>query len=181
MVSLLTPAEQRSLQHSELALQDCRIGLQGGSLEGTAIATATKTATSTRVDLRNCIGVVREFVGEGGLTNTFIARIHQSSIQRSYLSYSVILRSKHAIRRRVLVLTPRFVSDSVWRLLQSLTHVCSSLPRSNYLLIMWHSPRTIIPALSVSLVYYHAKVCSDLHPNFSLLTYSFQWTHFCDL
>ena len=136
MESLLTPVEQRSLQHSELTLQDCRIGLQGGSLEGTANATATMAATSTRVDLRNCIGVVREFVGEEGLTNTFIVRIHQSSIQKSYLSYSVILRSKHAIRRRVLVLTPRFVSNSVWRLLQSLTHVCSSLPRLNYLLIM---------------------------------------------
>ena len=136
MESSLTPVEQRSLQHSELAPQDCRIGLQGGSLEGTANTTATKAATSTRVNLRNCIGVVREFVGEEGLTNTFIVRIHQSSIQRSYLSYSVILRSKHDPQKSTAILTPRFVSHIVWRLLQSLTHVCSSLPRLNYLLIM---------------------------------------------
>lgn len=50
-----TPATQRSAQHSELTLHDCKRGLHGGEPPGEARVMVAKATTRRTVDLKNCM------------------------------------------------------------------------------------------------------------------------------
>lgn len=100
-----TPATQRSAQHSELTLQDCKRGLHSGPW-GVARATVAKAKTATTADLKNCIvrsvWVVKR-MGDLLLKNKFwrpfipLRRAERGTLTYVFLRKTPFLNAEHRL------------------------------------------------------------------------------------